>query len=428
MANWLRDRLEAGAAAPPIDIDKLLSRLLEVRKTRAPMVEINPNEILFLIDEATQIFEQQPILLELNPPLNICGDVHGQFHDLLRILHQGQHPPASNYLFLGDYVDRGRNSIEVLCLLLIYKIRFPGNVFLLRGNHETLRINAIYGFLSECRVRYSLEVYHKFNELFAWLPLAAIVGDKIFCCHGGISPKMSLIDDIRDIRRPLRDVPEDTIACDLLWADPFEGRGFAPNDRGVSHVFGADALQRFLDDNGLDLVCRAHQVVADGYEFFANRSLVTLFSAPNYCNEFDNAAAMMIVSPDLTCTFRVLRPTTKALKPAKNNVPQILTDSAELGNPFRADRTKTELWKENPMNSLDQNCNDLKKRYEECFNAWFSDGFLKGDLRDPCKEIFQNYTGCVKKAVEEHKINLWEIEADILGTEKERQPPSSEKK
>lgn len=139
--------------APSVNIDDLLAKLLEVRKTRAPNVTIKNAEVLYLIDESMKIFEDQPILLELNAPLNICGDVHGQFHDLLRILHQGRHPPSSNYLFLGDYVDRGRNSIEVLCLLLIYKIRYPANVFLLRGNHETLRINAIYGFLSECRIR-----------------------------------------------------------------------------------------------------------------------------------------------------------------------------------------------------------------------------------------------------------------------------------
>lgn len=139
--------------APACDLDELLAKLLAVRKSRAAKVPIQPAEIFFIIDEASKIIEDQPILLELNTPLNICGDVHGQFHDLLRVLHQGRHPPHSNYLFLGDYVDRGRNSIEVLCLLLIYKIRYPANVFLLRGNHETLRINAIYGFLSECRLR-----------------------------------------------------------------------------------------------------------------------------------------------------------------------------------------------------------------------------------------------------------------------------------
>lgn len=139
----------------PVDMDAMLRRLLEVRRSKDPHVHLSRNEILYLIQEALPILEQQPILIELNPPLNICGDVHGQYHDLLRILQQGKHPPKANYLFLGDYVDRGRNSVEVLCLLLIYKIRFPGNVFLLRGNHETLRINAIYGFLSECRLRYS---------------------------------------------------------------------------------------------------------------------------------------------------------------------------------------------------------------------------------------------------------------------------------
>lgn len=137
-----------------VDIDGLLRRLLSVRQSRNSNVKIEDSEILYLIDHSRDIFAEQPILLELETPVNICGDVHGQFHDLLRILHQGKHPPDSNYLFLGDYVDRGRNSVEVLCLLLIYKIRFPGNVFMLRGNHETLRINAIYGFLTECRLRW----------------------------------------------------------------------------------------------------------------------------------------------------------------------------------------------------------------------------------------------------------------------------------
>ncbi|XP_003741456.1 serine/threonine-protein phosphatase alpha-3 isoform-like [Galendromus occidentalis] len=298
-----------------IDTEDLLQRLLKARKSKGPSVKIGNNEIVELIENARGIFEEQPILLELNTPLNICGDVHGQYHDLLRILNQGKHPPESNYLFLGDYVDRGRNSVEVLCLLLIYKIRFPGNVFMLRGNHETLRVNAIYGFLTECRLRYSLEIYHKFNELFAWMPLAAVVGDKIFCCHGGISPRLSSVDDVRDIQRPLRDIPDSGLACDLLWADPFGGEGFKRNDRGVSFLFGADVLRQFLIKNNLDLVCRAHQVVADGFEFFSDRSLVTIFSAPNYCNEFDNAAAVMVVAKDLTCTFRVLRPQVRASKP-----------------------------------------------------------------------------------------------------------------
>ncbi|XP_022707852.1 serine/threonine-protein phosphatase PP1-gamma catalytic subunit B-like isoform X1 [Varroa jacobsoni] len=259
----------------PVDMDAMLRRLLEVRRSKDPHVHMSRNEILYLIQEALPILEQQPILIELNPPLNICGDVHG-------------------------------------------------NVFLLRGNHETLRINAIYGFLSECRLRYSLEVYHKFNELFAWLPLAAVVGDKIFCCHGGISPEMKSVDDIREIRRPLRDIPDWGLACDLLWADPYPGKGFAQNDRGVSYVFGADALQKFLDDNNLDLVCRAHQVVAEGYEFFANRSLVTIFSAPNYCNEFDNAASMMTVAKDLTCTFRILRPQAKLSQAIRDKTSKLL--------------------------------------------------------------------------------------------------------
>lgn len=136
-----------------IDMIDLLRRLLYVRVSRAKQVPIEASDVLWLIERTMDIFKEQPIFLELDPPLVICGDIHGQFHDLLRILNQNKHPPGANYLFLGDYVDRGRNSIEVLVLLMIYKIMYPKNVFLLRGNHETLRINAIYGFLTECRSR-----------------------------------------------------------------------------------------------------------------------------------------------------------------------------------------------------------------------------------------------------------------------------------
>ncbi|XP_022664615.1 serine/threonine-protein phosphatase PP1-gamma catalytic subunit-like [Varroa jacobsoni] len=294
-----------------VNLDNVLERLLKVRKTKALYVDLKMEEVQYVIDKAQEIISSQPMLIELDPPLHICGDTHGQFHDLLRILNHGKHPPMANYLFLGDYVDRGRNSIEVLCLLLIYKIKYPGNVFMLRGNHESVRINSMYGFLTECRHRYNLELYNKFNDLFAWFPLAGLVADKIFCCHGGPSPDIQTWDDIRSLPRPMLDVPDHGIACDLLWADPSPGSGWVQSDRGVSYLFGADALAGFLQQMGLDLVARAHQVVAEGYEFFADRQLVTIFSAPNYCNEFDNAAAMMTVTSDLTCSFRILRPVSR---------------------------------------------------------------------------------------------------------------------
>jgi serine/threonine-protein phosphatase PP1 catalytic subunit len=149
----------------------------------------------------------QPIFLELESPINICGDVHGQFYDLLRLFEYGGYPPEANYLFLGDYVDRGKQSLETICLLLAYKVKYPENFFLLRGNHECASINRIYGFYDECKRRYSVKLWKVFTECFNCLPIAASVDDKILCMHGGLSPELQVLDQLRKICRPT-DVPE----------------------------------------------------------------------------------------------------------------------------------------------------------------------------------------------------------------------------
>ena len=253
----------------------------------------------------------QPVLLELEAPIKICGDVHGQFYDLLRILEFGGYPPDANYLFLGDYVDRGKQSLETICLLLAYKIKYPENFFMTRGNHECSSINRIYGFYDECKKRFSIKLWKTFTDCFNCLPVAAILDDKIICMHGGLGPDLDKIDRIRNIIRPT-DVPERGLLCDLLWSDPDDSsNGFGSNERGVSVVFNGKIVQTFLKNNDLDLICRAHQVVEEGYEFFAERKLVTVFSAPNYCGEFDNAGAMMSVDENLNCSFQILKPANK---------------------------------------------------------------------------------------------------------------------
>ena len=216
------------------------------------------------------------------------GDIHGQYYDLLRLFEYGKFPPESNYLFLGDYVDRGKQSLETICLLLAYKIKYPENFFILRGNHECASINRIYGFYEECKRRYDVKLWKTFTDCFNCLPIAAIIDEKILCMHGGLSPDLKSMDQIRRIVRPT-DVPDTGLLCDLLWADPDkEVQGWNESDRGVSFTFGADVVTQFLKKQELDLICRAHQVVEDGYEFFAKRQLVTLFSAPNYCLSQDS--------------------------------------------------------------------------------------------------------------------------------------------
>mmetsp|Transcript_25476 Transcript_25476/g.51802 ORF Transcript_25476/g.51802 Transcript_25476/m.51802 type:complete len:326 (+) Transcript_25476:286-1263(+) len=295
-------------------VDSIIERLLAVRGNKpgkATQVSLKEEEIHLLVNKAREIFMAQPVLLELEAPLKIVGDVHGQYPDLLRLFEYGGFPPEANYLFLGDYVDRGPQGLECICLLLAYKIKYPENFFMLRGNHECSSINRIYGFYDECKRRYSLKLWKAFNMVFNCLPIAAIVDDKIFCIHGGLSPDLNSMEQIRRILRPT-DVPDTGLLCDVLWADPDPNiRGWAESDRGVSFTFGADIVEKFNRKHDFDLIVRAHQVVEDGYEFFARRQLVTVFSAPNYCGEFDNAGAMMSVDETLMCSFQVLRPAEK---------------------------------------------------------------------------------------------------------------------
>ncbi|KAG2695241.1 hypothetical protein I3760_07G005900, partial [Carya illinoinensis] len=283
----------------PVVLDDIINRLLGYRQVRAGrQVQLMETEIRQLCTVSREIFLQQPNLLEVEAPIKICGDIHGQYPDLLRPFEYGGFPPNANYLFLGDYVDRGKQSLETICLLLAYKIKYLENFFLLRGNHECASMNQRYGFYDECKRRFNTRLWKVFTNCFNCLPVAALIDKKIIVLTW-------------ELPRP-SDVPDSGLLCDLLWSDPDgDVKGWATNDRGVSYTFGADSVSEFLMKNDMDLVCRAHQVVEDGYEFFADRQLVTIFSAPNYCGEFDNAGAMMSVDENLTCSFQILKPADK---------------------------------------------------------------------------------------------------------------------
>lgn len=248
------------------------------------------------------------MLLELDVPINVLGDIHGQFGDLLRYFETFGHPPQKKYLFLGDYVDRGKYSVETLSLLLAYKVKFPLSIYLLRGNHESSSINQLYGFYDECKRRFTIRLWKRFVDTYSYMPVAAIIKKRIFCCHGGLSPQLYEMNNIRHLKRPCK-IEDSGLLCDLLWSDPDpEVTGWAKNTRGVSFVFGADVVNLFVKRFDFDLICRAHQVVEDGFEFFAKRQLVTIFSAVNYCGEYDNAGAMMCIDAELTITMLVQKP------------------------------------------------------------------------------------------------------------------------
>jgi serine/threonine-protein phosphatase PP1 catalytic subunit len=330
LSKTISQRLEQKKERP-IDIVKIVNEtiesLLSIRRAPPGTEILIPEKNVFGICKvAGMIFMKQPMMLELSPPITIVGDIHGQYSDLLRILEVEGYPPKSNYLFLGDYVDRAKQSTETMLLLLCYKIKFARSFFLLRGNHECSLLNKVYGFYDECKRRYSVKVWRAFVDCFNCMPIAAIIGDQIFCAHGGISPAVEELSDVLRIQRPV-DIKDSGVICDFLWSDPEPDErllGWNRSPRGVSYTFGVDVIETFLAKNNLALICRAHQVVEDGYEFQAGRRLVTIFSAPNYCGEFDNAGAIMVVSGDMVCSFCIIRPESHKAK-----FPELFPDGDE---------------------------------------------------------------------------------------------------
>ncbi|KAJ6011031.1 hypothetical protein N7451_002443 [Penicillium sp. IBT 35674x] len=291
-------------------LDAMISRLLDVeyssRSTKT--VCLRNAEISAICSASQEILLSQPVLLELSSPVKIVGDIHGQYTDLIRLFEMCGFPPASDYLFLGNYVNRGKQSLETILLLLCYKLKYPENVYLLRGNHECANTTRVFGFYEECKRRCNLKIWESIIGTFNCLPVASIISEKIFCVHGGLSPSLTHIDDIRRIARPT-DIPDDGLLNDLLWSDPTDtDEDWEPNKRGVSYTFGKKVIINFLQRHDFDLICRGHMMVDDGYEFFQDQILVTLFSAPNYCGEFNNWGAIMTVSDVLTCSFKHLKP------------------------------------------------------------------------------------------------------------------------
>jgi serine/threonine-protein phosphatase PP1 catalytic subunit len=328
------DTTPAMADIKDIDLDDFIKRLLDAAYSGkvTKSVCLKNAEISAICHRAREVLLSQPALLELEAPVKVVGDVHGQYTDLIRMFEMCGFPPTSNYLFLGDYVDRGKQSLETILLLLCYKLKFPENFFLLRGNHECANVTRVYGFYDECKRRCNVKVWKTFIDCFNTLPIAAIVASKIFCVHGGLSPALSHMDDIRNIARPT-DVPDYGLLNDLLWSDPaIMDTDWEANERGVSYCFGKRVINDFLATHDFDLVCRAHMVVEDGYEFFEDRVLVTVFSAPNYCGEFDNWGAVMSVSSELLCSFELLKP----------------LDSTALKSHIKKGRSKRQSWINSP--------------------------------------------------------------------------------
>ncbi|KAG0256703.1 3',5'-cyclic-nucleotide phosphodiesterase (PDEase) (3':5'-CNP) [Actinomortierella ambigua] len=267
---------------------------------------ITEEQAIFILQKGTELLRKEPNLLEVDAPITVCGDIHGQYYDLMKLFEVGGNPADTRYLFLGDYVDRGYFSIECVLYLWSLKIWYPDTLFLLRGNHECRHLTDYFTFKLECRHKYSERVYDACMESFCTLPLAAVMNKQFLCIHGGLSPELNTLDDLRQVNR-FREPPTHGLMCDLLWADPLEEFGqektnefFVHNHvRGCSYFFSYHAACAFLERNNLLSIIRAHEAQDAGYRMYRKTratgfpSVMTIFSAPNYLDVYNNKAAVL---------------------------------------------------------------------------------------------------------------------------------------
>ncbi|KAJ3416978.1 3',5'-cyclic-nucleotide phosphodiesterase (PDEase) (3':5'-CNP) [Chytridiales sp. JEL 0842] len=288
---------------------------------------LTEEQALFIINKGTELLKKESNLLEIDAPITglfactfihwykwrrtdtfviVCGDVHGQFYDLMKLFEVGGDPASTRYLFLGDYVDRGYYSIECVLYLWSLKMWYPDTLFLLRGNHECRHLTDYFTFKLECKHKYSEKVYEACLESFCALPLAAVMNKQFLCIHGGLSPELNTLDDIKNINR-FRETPTHGLMCDLMWADPLEDFGqertnefFVHNGvRGCSYFFSYHAACAFLERNNLLSIIRAHEAQDAGYRMYRKTrttgfpSVITIFSAPNYLDVYNNKAAVL---------------------------------------------------------------------------------------------------------------------------------------
>lgn len=267
---------------------------------------LTEEQALWIIRKGTEILKSEPNLLEMDAPITVCGDVHGQYYDLMKLFEVGGDPAETRYLFLGDYVDRGYFSIECVLYLWCLKIWYPNTLWLLRGNHECRHLTDYFTFKLECRHKYSEAVYEACMESFCALPLAAVMNKQFLCIHGGLSPELHTLEDLKSIDR-FREPPTHGLMCDILWADPLEEFGqektsefFVHNHvRGCSYFFSYPAACAFLEKNNLLSIIRAHEAQDAGYRMYRKTrttgfpSVMTIFSAPNYLDVYNNKAAVL---------------------------------------------------------------------------------------------------------------------------------------
>ena len=282
--------------------------------------KFNGKDLNTLCSEALQKFADEPPLLNLHGEFTVIGDIHGNIRDLLRLLANTGSPFNERYLFLGDFVDRGEFSIEVVTLLFALKVVFPRTIFMIRGNHEFSEVNSNYGFKQQALNEYDETLYNAFNEVFSYLPVAAVINDKYFAVHGGLSEQLTSIEILNQIKKPVTSFvdgnPFSKLIGDMVWSDPISISGrFLESPRGYGSLFGKDAIMEFTKKENIDTIIRAHQCVQNGVERLAADKIITVFSSSSYSKTpYNRAGSLRIESDCITSqTYKPILQLTKAI-------------------------------------------------------------------------------------------------------------------
>ena len=257
-------------------------------------------DLRILCEKLKEILIEESNVQPISAPVTICGDIHGQFYDLLELFNKGGEIPNTRYVFMGDFVDRGYHSVETFQYLMCLKLKWPNCITLLRGNHETRQTSTVYGFYDETIRKYGNANPWKYcTEVFDYLGIAAIIEGKIFCVHAGLSPDIKTLDQIRLFERRM-EIPHEGPFCDLMWSDPEDIETWALSPRGAGWLFGSRVTTEFNHINDLELIARAHQLVMTGYKYwFKEENLITVWSAPNYCYRCGNVASILSINANM---------------------------------------------------------------------------------------------------------------------------------
>ena len=272
------------------DLDSVIDTLKEGNQLAEPV-------LVQLFEKLMEVLFAENTVLELQSPITICGDIHGQLFDLLQLFEtacsDGATMSDQKFLFMGDYVDRGRYSVTTFAYLAALKLKYPGHFYLLRGNHECRLVNQMYGFYAECQHYYGhAGIWAMCNEVFDLLPMAALIDNRVFSVHGGLAPQMPMIENISLVPRQ-RELPDKDPVSDLVWSDPEDVSSWQKNTRGAGWLFGARETKEFCRANNLDFMTRSHQLVEEGYKWWFDEKLITVWSAPNYMYRNKNKASVL---------------------------------------------------------------------------------------------------------------------------------------